>query len=421
MIDEREIVERFHAALDVEVPTGAAQRLRADLLREGFATSRGRRSLRISLRFVAGIALAALAVAATGTFLALHRPQPAPAAPLAHVGARDSWGMVSASVGYEPTQWLDAWGNHIVRTADGGRHWSDVTPTGFVPDDPSPSAVYLLDADHVWLIETESTPASAGVYVMSTANGGRSWVRGGDVTFGTARPQVSAYFADARNGWLLLGYSESWSSDTGGPADQLWRTRDGGSTWALVSRAEPGCRWEALAFLSSTDGWIQAGCSGAPPGSVGLIATHDGGATWSSQSIPGVGAGCVCTVLPKVLNTSTAVVLIRGGVVITTDGGASWTRRATPALGDPWTFTDAMHGWVSDGAGHLYRTTDGGTTWSRMDGFGRVPPATDLYFVDDQHGFAVVTQSDSSQGRLWNTVDGGQTWSDVGVFPPRIS
>jgi len=95
-----------------------------------------------------------------------------------------------------------------------------------------------------------------------------------------------------------------------------------------------------------------------------------------------------------------------GFIIATRDGGRTWSVQ----FGDPRSptraftrlyFFDATHGWATQVDGTLMRTTDG-TRWTSA---GTVAPTSSLVFVSPERGFFL----DRAQG-VYRTVDGGRTW-----------
>lgn len=461
MIDETDVFPRFHAAFGVAPPPGAAERLRSALLegldepRIGAFTSTPRRTsrtaelplgLRISLRLAAAVLLIALAISATVLFLITHSAVTyVPVNPNAkpnHALAGDRGGMVSPSTGW----WLG--GGGIIHTADGGAHWTDVTP----PSTAGP--VYFLDATHAWL------------FPYRTTDGGRTWQRGDSVPspgFGGI-----LYFHDANHGWL-------WSVTNQG--DDLFATDDGGLRWARLATnpvatpcgpAPPdgGGDSRGMAFVSVSDGWISRYCGASGASGGVLLATHDGGTTWSPQQV------ATGTAVPVAIDDQNAVIFSAGmfrgdnpALLVTSDAGRTWAARQVPAGVDTVHFIDPTHGWAFVTQANpngltpsmrvetvpLYRTDNGGVTWSRVPtSLPRDVTTTidtlagpqvsdnlidDLYFVDMNNGFAVrggafplptfctpkhptdPPQHCAASAQLLKTSDGGVTWTVVGFLP----
>jgi photosystem II stability/assembly factor-like uncharacterized protein len=471
MINDTEAFERFHSAFEVDIPPGAALRLRT-LLLESLApavgalpartTGRRRRHIplafRIGLRLAAAWVLIALVLSTTALFIATHHATrqnaPANSGPKSHATTRSTWGMMDARSGWQESYWRDPYGiRHITRTTDGGAHWTDVTPSYLAnltfPDEPQLNeARYLLDANHVWVTEAVGSTGSMQFITFRTADGGTTWAEGEAIAAEGQDPVgANLYFLDPMQGWLLI-YPKVLPNPVFGGA--LYRTTDGGLHWRrLASNSKPSSPdcfgWIAVAFASVSTGWL-SDCDGK------LLATHDGGLTWSPQTIPAAPAGlsCPCGVgTPVVLSPTNATDVIYGAtpekpwqaLLVTADAGASWSVRKLPGETQSMVdFTDSMHGWTISGpsdllstssnppgvAVPLYRTEDGGLTWlpvqtslPLVSSEGRV---YDMYFVDAKNGFAdrfkVTAQSPilpvEQHGQLLKTTDGGQTWSVIG-------
>lgn len=111
-----------------------------------------------------------------------------------------------------------------------------------------------------------------------------------------------------------------------------------------------------------------------------------------------------------------------GGVLATINGGTSWHIVLSSSTGaGPLDFLTAQQGWVVDG-GTLEMTLDGGAHWLSVGSPGALAGATQLDFLDSDHGWAVVTDSQCSStagctdvGTLLKTADGGSTWTQVGA------
>jgi photosystem II stability/assembly factor-like uncharacterized protein len=262
------------------------------------------------------------------------------------------------------------------------------------------------------------------------------------------------YFVDSTHGWLI-GAIDVPPSDSPNSVwmnqQKIYGTNDGGLHWTLLFTSlsnEDGCQWGGVAFTSLRDGWLALDCpsSNTSP----LLATQDGGVTWTSQQLPLAEAGlsCPCSAgTPMVFDRASAAIFVQTihaqRLFVTADNGKNWMPRSLPgAFQFVVDFIDAKHGWTVAGPGALftrdsngsfptapgvtvplYRTNDGGLTWAPVetnlalsDTNGRL---TKLYFVDLQHGFA-ERYNTASIGREYRqflgTDDGGRTWKVVWTF-----
>ena len=184
---------------------------------------------------------------------------------------------------------------------------------------------------------------------------------------------VSLDMLDANNGWAL--------TDTG-----VVRTADGGSTWYDATPSGLNGTPASPCFLDDRNGWLAAGTGAGDPTTGTLYHTSDGGASWSSTTVP------------------------FGGVSLD--------------------FTDATHGWdmvgLNGGMSHeavaIYRTSDGGVTWSRVfvndpgvsgstDSLPLVGDKNGITALDDKHAWVVGAQPSSDFIYIYSSQDGGVTWA----------
>jgi photosystem II stability/assembly factor-like uncharacterized protein len=248
-----------------------------------------------------------------------------------------------------------------------------------------------------------------------------------------------------------------------GEGGQVWKTTNGGVSWALVLNANYPYYWYGVKAFSATDLVI----SGFYDSSTfyGLIRwSHDGGQTWTSD-ITLTDTGWVQRIRFANNNDGLVMDLIDGATnsaQYTTDGGAmatDWTTvednpdggwfglefsllsnlhaRASGINfctslngGADWTcgpsvdsvfdgpvfFSNDSDGWVGGGEispnveGWLHRTTDGGNTWS-----GRVLdiswPVREIFFLTPKIGWAAGGNVYTNVGGMYFSSDGGQTWS----------
>jgi photosystem II stability/assembly factor-like uncharacterized protein len=391
--------------------------------------------------------------------------QTVPTHPSTHAVPRADSGMVTSTAGWR----IDT--GPVQRTTDGGAHWTNVEPRSVV--NSASDTAYFLDATHAWVTEIDgSGPSSLTTY--RTVDGAKTWQQSAAIAFAGAVELSGLYFVDSTHGWLTgaIFVPPSDSPNSVGMSQQkIYGTNDGGLHWAflftslITSEKNPGCQWGGVAFTSLRDGWLALDCpsSNTSP----LLATHDGGMTWTPQQLPLAEAGlsCPCTAgTPMVFDHTSAAIelgpwlghvhsnyVLQGNsgsgpaqrLFMTADNGKSWTARSLPGeFQFVVDFIDAKHGWTVAGPGALftrdssgtfpthpgvtvplYRTNDGGLTWAPVetnlalsDSNGRL---TNLYFVDLQHGFA-ERYNTAAIGREYRqflgTDDGGRTWKVVWTF-----
>jgi photosystem II stability/assembly factor-like uncharacterized protein len=156
-------------------------------------------------------------------------------------------------------------------------------------------------------------------------------------------------FVSASRGWVV-GRSE------------ILATADGGATWTVQDRGD--LNLVSADFISAATGWAV--------GTHTLLFTDDGGSTWTRlpepcpalQSVHFVSASLGFAIAggSGARGTSTTAPGT-GGVVLTTEtGGRSWQQLSAPADPQSICFSSPGSGWLGAG-GRLYASGDGGHTW----------------------------------------------------------
>jgi photosystem II stability/assembly factor-like uncharacterized protein len=216
----------------------------------------------------------------------------------------------------------------------------------------------------------------------------------------------------------------------------IWRTDDGGATYAKQLVPAPGIL--AIAVTGSAEAWAAAPSA--------LLHSADAGRTW--QKISSVELGSVSFVDSRrgwgIQTGDIATGVRSGGLISTIDGGRTWTPEAAePCQYDPQirptfpaavtiSFVDALHGWVGCswvvGAGQgpraISMTTDGGKTWRFVAA--DVPPAGPYVGQISSWGYLTgLAMRPSGIGFYWaqrgvgeKTTDGGRTWTSIPPSKP---
>ena len=326
--------------------------------------------------------------------------------------------MVTQSVG-----WAIADKSMVLRTTDGGNHWTDVTPHYSVtPTEIVPS---FADGQHAW-IGYVATMDQSPITVLRTSDGGQSWQ---SATISASQPTsvVSLQFrgSNYQIGWVLAGID-------GGPGAGhegfgLYTTTNGGQSWSALPSIYTSDQMGGFSWRDTTTGFLAVG---GPYSTPQLSVTRDGGRSWKNLSLPVVPglptpAGEYFTTPPVFFGFSGflpvyvsfdagAGKMVQGFVIYTTsDGGATWAAQGYKtllAVGGPINasdlyIVDQTHFYVTDQKGATWLSTDGGAGWTRLAGTVG-SGVTSLSFTDSQHGWA-------AGGGLWRTTDGGNSWQAV--------
>jgi photosystem II stability/assembly factor-like uncharacterized protein len=326
-------------------------------------------------------------------------------------------------------------------TEDGGATWSSKT---------SGTTYTLMSA----FITDASTAIVAGrnQIALRTTDGGATWIPGTCSCMGSCFSAVS--FADANvgigvgqnmtalsslNGGVTWTHRNVWYGDGCSSADfdgiacidadtafavgyindscnqnyhgRIWRTIDGGDSWASVYSGLNES-YRSVSFADRNTG-IAVGKGGK------ILRTTDGGLTWAKRT-SGVNVDLrgVCF---ADANTGTAVGAA-GVILRTTDGGATWvnqTNAVTNSALNTVYLWDSSAGIVAGEMSEMARTGDGGASW-HIGGVGNstlYPP--DLAFNGESTGIAVgFTMNPYLSGyepyaRIFRTTDAGVTWTQL--------
>ncbi len=341
-------------------------------------------------------------------------PTPTPALPVVASPQIDTFRMLDADNGWAISD------TNVLRTADGGTTWFNVTPAGVTSFGFS-AAPYYQDANTAWVAVPGSDPTNGTLY--HTSDGGTTWSSVA-VPFGGG----SLKFVDATHGWDLVGLSAGMSHQ----AVAVFTTADGGTTWTQVFTDDPAASGtsDTLPLVGDKNGITASDAShawvtGAQPSNdfVYVYASQDGGHTWAHQNVtlPGAYAGSMTGAsLPSFFGSAGVLpVLVLGAssnaVVFYTspDAGQTWTASQPVGQGGFISVASASDFFVWDGGTSLNASHDSGSTWST------VTPNIDIHdamasfqFVDASTGWA-LTEDASSHHSLYKTTDGGSTWKAV--------
>ena len=310
----------------------------------------------------------------------------------------------------------------VLYTGDGGARWRGAPLVAAF----EPIGGYNFPTGQFFVHGTTAWVATIGsvVRVRRYSNGG-AVVSTSRVPSppGGAIVSTSIDFLDDDTGWVSVTYATVTNSPAN--ASELFRTSDGGRSWALVSRASPVVG--NLHFVSRSDGWALQ----AP-----LLRTLDGGHTWRAQRVP-------VQFIQELPGTFDALSMFgSSGLVqarvptgmqgypvyaVTADGGATWTVRA-PKDGAPvglgyfntgpplnLSVIDATH-WRVANVNSLVATDDAGRHWRVLSKKLPFGPNEGLSFVSLNSGWAFSVENCETgycPTHLEETSDGGLTWHVV--------
>lgn len=288
-------------------------------------------------------------------------------------------------------------GTKLLRTTDGAQRWVDITPPGaslahvFASAGLSSSVnSEFLNGSDGWVVAN-----SGGTQLLyRTTNGGQTWA-----TSPTSPVQHSRFaglfdFVDPTHGWVLVGDGVAMGSE----AATIYTTSDGGAQWSLAARASfhKGSQVGTLPLVGDKGGisaldarhaWL-SGNSAA--NGVYLYASADGGRNWKPQVLPLPAAYeaqcCLGVSIPRFFNATAGVLAVSAGSALLT-----------------------------------FATADGGASWHLQSTLSTgLPYAAFLIdFADQKDGWVVARAHRNGDvgaprvERLYRTTNGGQTWTPL--------
>jgi photosystem II stability/assembly factor-like uncharacterized protein len=208
--------------------------------------------------------------------------------------------------------------SRIYKTSDGGAHWDpqfgDKDPKVFL------DAMAFWDADHGVAVGDSVADA---LFILTTANGGRTWTRLDTATLPRALPHEGAFAASGTN-VAVSGREDAWIA-TG--AGRVHHSSDGGRSWSVSTTPVPSGESSGIfsvAFRDRNHGVVVGGDYRNETAAVNNAAlTSDAGTTWRTSSR---GLSGYRSVVASVPSTKGAYVAAGpSGVDWSVDDGRTWT------------------------------------------------------------------------------------------------
>lgn len=329
----------------------------------------------------------------------------------------------------------------LLRTTDGGATWNESEPGDL-------SRLVFVDANHGWATGREcATLELCSAVAHRTSDGGRTWEQ-------AAIPALEGIhalaFRNTQQGWLLGEHCEAFPCPV-----QVWSTADGGVTWHRAGELPQGRFQSTRALGIASDALIAAGFNTALRSTDGgaswkemehpalafndidfadanngyglhrgiLYSTRDAGRSWASLGhLPGEVFRVLF--LNRDLGFAAGAICCEGDIAQfeiyrTTDGAATWQRvHHTRAFSSTFVhdaeFADDDHGWFALDGGFVF-TEDGGATWRDEPLRTLGDNIIDADLADASHAWAVVPPRAFGQidNRLARTENAGRTWEIV--------
>lgn len=323
-------------------------------------------------------------------------------------------------------------GNNILRTIDGGKTWSEVTPSNFLIGNLLDGVVYdFINYSTGWIAIGNINELKA--IILKTADGGQTW----DVKELNGIRNVAALdFIDQNNGWLMANTDGALGSEV----VEIFYTRDGGENWIKIMTNEPdketpgalpfaGHKY-GISFKDIQTGWTVVDYGW--PDERWFYVTKDGGYTWHAEKFPipkgmemlnvkphislpkffSDREGIFWQIYPGDIKNERKIVFFQ-----TKDGGVSWKTSIPITISGKFAidFINLQEGWIINDQ-YIYKTKDGAQHWDRITIDINLKGNVKFTLVNSNIGW--ITRQDTSKSGTWHlykTNDGGYTWSEIEI------
>ncbi|MCC6549090.1 MAG: T9SS type A sorting domain-containing protein [Ignavibacteriaceae bacterium] len=249
--------------------------------------------------------------------------------------------------------------------------------------------------------------------VYKSTDGGLTWAT--TVTAATAVNYSVAAF-DATTAWV--------TGTIGGSADvSIWKTTDGGATWGTQYNNPTGFG-DGLLFFNANDGVYYGDPDPYPSTNWEILTTNNGGTTWTRvprANFPGAdsangeyGAASSMAIAGNSVwfTAYSGAAGTQYSVYRSTNKGLNWTKASVPSVsgtsGSAYiAFENEQKGVLVGLNGTTATTNDGGVTWttSSVTGAG----FRGVVNLKGTNRYVAV----GSSGASWISYDGGLTWSPI--------
>jgi len=332
------------------------------------------------------------------------------------------------------------YGDGVYKSEDGGASWKNMGLEesrqigGIVVDPRNSNVVFVAAEGSAW-----GPGGDRGLY--KSTDGGETWKKVLEISENTG---VNNVVMDPVDPDVMYATSEQrrrhvFTKIGGGPESAVYRTLDGGETWAKSMKGLPKVHIGGMGIaVSPADRNVVYLIVEAAEGKGGFFRSDNRGASWKKMSDHHASGQYYNEIICDPLDVN-KVYSMETVSKVTVDGGKTWTSLSTSnrhvddhAL---WIDPDDTNHFLIGGDGGVYETFDGGVTYQ----FKTNLPVTQFYrvFVDNEEPFYKVyggTQDNNTLGgpsmnkssagvssEEWKAIKGGDGfWVAVDPTDPNI-
>jgi photosystem II stability/assembly factor-like uncharacterized protein len=220
----------------------------------------------------------------------------------------------------------------------------------------------------------------------------------------------------------------------GAPSGGLWKTTDGGTSWAIQNEetavlgvsdiiVPPDFSSSQTLYIATGDRdggslWTLGGGQYNDNNSIGVLKSTDGGQTWeSSLSFDVSNRKLVTRLLMHPGNEQVLYAATSDGVYKTTDAGASWDLIASNRFidmefkpGDPAVMYGSTESYDYT---RIYRSTDGGVNWNMVNSVSGLRTELAVTPSDPNRVYAVAANPDGALQGIYRSLDAGENFEAV--------
>lgn len=285
--------------------------------------------------------------------------------------------------------------------ADGPTPYSSATVSGLNARDIGSATM----SGRISALAATNTPSGKITLYVGAASGGVWKSENGGTTYKPVMDEmpvqsIGAIALDPRNAEnVWVGSGEAWTRNSVSIGDGIYKSTDGGNTWANVGLPNSE-RIAKIVVSPANSDTVYAAVPGklwSDSSDRGLYKTTDGGKTWN-LILKGANLSTGCSTVA--LDPSDPNVLLAG----------MWDFRR-----QGWTFRSGGSGPDQPSGSGLFRSADGGATWSEVTpenspGFPKKPYGRLALAFAPSNAKRVYAFVESTDSALFVSDDGGKTW-----------